>query len=318
MVRRLLDYQDLAEKWTTGSADENWPANVAMVLRLYSLYLLPPISNFSEGEPLWHTLQRWSESLHYTLEVLKISQASSRTARFIENHQVFSAHHHGVALKSSRAFPRWSGEPAWSGTNKPCWDYISTIAGDWRKRTSTVGLQQATFHGYSWQIILATQLVPSSSRKSLCQDAFFSWAIHGSKGVKVAHPGGTSPEIGSTHVLEIMRALGNGESMGELGQFIGISRDLRLSKHHPHHPQHPPHLHRNLHHPHPKQPPLWRLFSLHRVPRRGVFPLYRKWISSTKPCCQNEWVKLTCEWNTQAESQTCHVSAVFPTNSQFV
>ena len=106
--------------------------------------------------------------------------------------------------------------------------------------------------------------------------------------VKVAHPGGTSPEIGSTHVLEIMRDVGNGEFMGELRQFIGISRDLRLSKHHPHHPQHPPHLHRNLHHPHPKQPPLWRLFSLHRVPRRGVFPLYRKSISSTKPRCQNE------------------------------
>ena len=29
MVQRLLDYQGLAEKWTTGSADEKWPANVA-------------------------------------------------------------------------------------------------------------------------------------------------------------------------------------------------------------------------------------------------------------------------------------------------
>ena len=71
-------------------------------------------------------------------------------------------------------------------------------------------------------IKVATQLVPSSSRKRLCQDAFFSWAIHGSKRVKVAHPGGTSPEIGSTHVLEIMRAPGNGQFMGDLRPFIGI------------------------------------------------------------------------------------------------
>ena len=102
MVRRLLDYQGLAEKWATGSADRKLASKRGhSSTTVLTAPLAPNLQLFRGGEPLCHTLQRWSESLHYTLEVLKISQDSSRTARFIENHQVLSAHHHGVALKSS-------------------------------------------------------------------------------------------------------------------------------------------------------------------------------------------------------------------------